>query len=998
MYATHHKTGRKVRILNQSTSTWKDKKSLVWCDPSNIDENVPWNRFDIGCVSVKNYNLLLEKNIEPDILVCLSKDDVSWIRKNVKKVKMIFASTEILNELTESFFQENRVSNVLCLNELHLLYSFLETEWDGSVEDACILVALVLRFSETFPLVKCGRKTYGLKVLCEMKKPNQLWFITQYYIPKELNRRVELMKTLSKNIQNTYIDKIILLNETSVKYEKSSKIEEVLIGKRMFYNDVFNYIYNNVPDDVTVVFANSDIYLDETIRNVWAVNMENKFFALLRYENGEIYGPRVDSQDCWIVSSSSVKSRSNNYKDLEFSFGVMGCDNAITLEMMRQKYLVVNPALTIKTHHLHDSGVRHYNTDDIVEKDTYLYIEATGLHDMEAVVNINKPVEKKYDFDSFDREIHCSNDNRARTFCTMISKQDRYKYSMSKNTYTPQSVNIYRLENVFQTNTGLVYDYNKIYVGKSKVSKEAWAESSISTLTPSIMCDTVYVSYLPNSYIENIEKYVLYYLSNILLMKATIQKDGEFWCMNDPFFVNLMKLFKWNQKTMPLLSRGENELTFAKEAYVWLASDENEVTKEQMNALRTFMRTFSSNEKSVVVFIDNTYVNEEFVKSLETIYLNVNCIYTGTSIERKIAYLQNASLVILSSSISSITAYGWLWCVKQDTKVYDIQNEMNMNGEVLHIANACELNYQFITVPKGLLTVQLTNKILNEVKEFDINTKTDKTPVVNKTPVVLVPKNDDKNSFFYHSGDSFREIIDMWAERKYVKKEVADCKNVWLNSVGDTLLYDRPNYDWIKNAPAEEQVWKNALFGNPKPLGGKAKAWSFWPRRPRLVEAMLDKEVKKTKNIVFYGKIENAVQKKHRTVYDWSSVCDASEFVMVNENESPKYSEQEYIDKISQSHYGLCLAGYGKKCHREVECMAFGTVPVIAPEVDMESYANPPIEGLHYIRVKNPEDLKEKLAQIDDDVWYRMSQACKQWYKENCSVDGMWELTKKLLL
>ena len=990
MYATHHKTGRKVRILNQSTSTWKDKKTLVWCDPSNIDETVKWNRFDVGCVSVKNYNQLVEKSIIPDILVCLSSEDTPWIRKNVKKVKMIFTSTEILNELTESFFQEHRVSNLLSLNELHLLYPFLEKEWDGSTQDASVLVALVLRFSETFPLLPTTRKTYGLKVLSEIKKPNQLWFITQYYLPKELNRRIEVMKSLSKNIQNPYIDKIVLLNETSLKYEKSSKIEEVVIGKRMFYSDVFNYINSSVPNDVTVVFANADIYLDETIRNVWGVTMEDKFFALLRYENGEIYGPRPDSQDSWIVSSNSVKSRGNNFKDLDFSFGVMGCDNAITLEMMRQKYLVVNPALTIKTHHLHESEVRHYNVDEIVEKDTYLYIEATGLHDMEAVVNISKPVEKKFDFDSFEREINCSNDNRARTFCNMISKKERYKYSFSKNSYTPQSVSIYKLENVFQTNTGLVYDYDKIYVGKSSLSKEAWAESSISTLTPSIMCETIYVSYLPNTYIENIETYLLYYLSKILLMKATVQKDGEFWCMNDPSFVNVMKLFKWNQKTMPLLSRADNELTFAKEAYVWFPTDDKEVTREQMSVLRTFMRSYVSNEEGVVLFIDKTYVNEEFVKLVETIYPNVNCIYSGTSVERKIAYLQNASHVILSSSSLSISAYGWFWCMKPNTRVYDIQNEMDMNGEALHIANACELNYRFITVPKSLLTNQLKEKILNELKEFGINEETD------GTPLILVPKNDDKTSFFYHSGDSFREMIDLWTERGYVKKEVADCKNIWLNSVGDTLLYDRPNYDWIKNAPAEEQLWKKALFGNPKPLGAKAKAWSFWPRRPRLVEEMLDNEFKKTKSLVFYGKVENAVQKKHRAAYDWSSVCD--EFVLASENEPPKYSEQEYLNKLSEAKYGLCLAGYGKKCHREVECMAFGTVPICATEVDMNSYANPPVEGLHYIRVKNPEDIKEKLSQFDDDVWWRMSQACKNWYKENCSVDGMWGVTQKLLL
>ena len=78
--------------------------------------------------------------------------------------------------------------------------------------------------------------------------------------------------------------------------------------------------------------------------------------------------------------------------------------------------------------------------------------------------------------------------------------------------------------------------------------------------------------------------------------------------------------------------------------------------------------------------------------------------------------------------------------------------------------------------------------------------------------------------------------------------------------------------------------------------------------------------------------------------------------------------------------------------------MAFGTVPLCAPEVDMDSYANPPIEGLHYIRVSSPEDLKNKILQFDDDVWWRMSAACKEWYKTNCSADGFWKLTQNLTM
>jgi len=63
----------------------------------------------------------------------------------------------------------------------------------------------------------------------------------------------------------------------------------------------------------------------------------------------------------------------------------------------------------------------------------------------------------------------------------------------------------------------------------------------------------------------------------------------------------------------------------------------------------------------------------------------------------------------------------------------------------------------------------------------------------------------------------------------------------------------------------------------------------------------------------------------------------------------------------------------------------------------MESYANSPVEGIHYIRVQNPEDAINKLAEISDEKWLTMSEACKKWYLENCSAEGMWNLTKKLI-
>jgi hypothetical protein len=77
--------------------------------------------------------------------------------------------------------------------------------------------------------------------------------------------------------------------------------------------------------------------------------------------------------------------------------------------------------------------------------------------------------------------------------------------------------------------------------------------------------------------------------------------------------------------------------------------------------------------------------------------------------------------------------------------------------------------------------------------------------------------------------------------------------------------------------------------------------------------------------------------------------------------------------------------------------MAMGCVPLVAEEVDMTSYAIPPIEGVHYLRVDGPDDLRKKTEEVDVDSWEKMSAAAFQWWKENASAEGMWALTKRLI-
>jgi hypothetical protein len=94
--------------------------------------------------------------------------------------------------------------------------------------------------------------------------------------------------------------------------------------------------------------------------------------------------------------------------------------------------------------------------------------------------------------------------------------------------------------------------------------------------------------------------------------------------------------------------------------------------------------------------------------------------------------------------------------------------------------------------------------------------------------------------------------------------------------------------------------------------------------------------------------------------------------------------------KLRNSKYGLCIRGYGSKCHREVELMAFGTVPIVTKEVSINSYLDPPVENVHYIKVDNKEEFKQKINSISQEKWIEISNACYEWYQRNVYSKNAW--------
>lgn len=271
------------------------------------------------------------------------------------------------------------------------------------------------------------------------------------------------------------------------------------------------------------------------------------------------------------------------------------------------------------------------------------------------------------------------------------------------------------------------------------------------------------------------------------------------------------------------------------------------------------------------------------------------------------------------------------------------------------------------------------------------------------TYFIYKPNNEQQNRFYNHAGDSFREMIDLWESHGLVEVKESPNPYIWFENVGDILLYDRPTLQWLD--PSVE--YRLGIFGNPIAdqidlNSNRNVPWTFWGRRPKLLESFHNTHGQKkgyderTIESVFVGKIENEVQNKYRKAHDWSSCIQVFEMPYGKPGEY-KYTQEQYLELLSKSRFGLSVRGYGPKCHREVELMGMGVVPLVTDDVDVLSYHDPPVENVHYVRVSEPNDVHKVISRISQETWESMSRACLAWYDKNVSVRGSFNTTLEIV-
>jgi len=182
---------------------------------------------------------------------------------------------------------------------------------------------------------------------------NKINLVIQYFKYKtddevfNQNRQTEIDYCLKKNVENNLIDKIHILTEEylNIDFVSNEKIIQIVINKRLEYNDVFEYYNENLSNEICIL-SNADIYFDNSLSLLNYINFDlNVILCLNRYEDDNdndlklMYGKEKKpykslewAQDVWIWKRKNLKINNSN-----FWLGIPGCDNHIAFLFYQNK-------------------------------------------------------------------------------------------------------------------------------------------------------------------------------------------------------------------------------------------------------------------------------------------------------------------------------------------------------------------------------------------------------------------------------------------------------------------------------------------------------------------------------------------------------------------------------------------------------------------------------------------------------------------------------------
>ena len=623
-------------------------------------------------------------------------------------------------------------------------FQLCQSPGNGSLVDAVCCIAMMLHFNHLVlrpgEVLSAPRQeqfaSYSIRVSAVYTQSPQIWLIAQYFIHSVTKRQKEIRQCLKNNLANPLIDKIVLLNEEDLRYEwsgskYSDKVQQEIIRKRLTYADLLKYTYEKVPPNTIVIYANADIFCNDSLKHLFQVNMADKLFALLRYDEQEdgslrLFGPRPDSQDTWICLSDSIKSRTWDFKAFDYKLGTAGCDNRFTGDMFGMRFLISNPCQTIQTVHVHRTAIRNYNPRDIVPAKLYMYIHPCGIVELEQQSTGNEKVATLANR-STTVTIKGLSAKKLQTYCVMLARENRFKWSEVTPTVTAaKPLQIYHWKDAFVTNCGVVYDYKSVWLGSvetgnafvEKVGRDLGisfiqnAEKQPSMLA--IPCTTV-------ARFMNVDLYCLYYLSYALQIYRLLPADQPlpslYLC---PSSIPTLQSFAIRSGKMPAVQWNPSVCAYANDVYGFIP-ELCEVSSTEIDALRSALPLWQPKAATkCVVLVDELLVPEFVEESIAPLLPN------GWTVEQVLrtsmgldAYQQivGAGLCLLFNLPKQEEQWAKLWTLPVGCPTLEFQNELKVEGGFQHLAAAASLDAYCIPLHKGT-PIEMRQQLLTQFKQW----------------------------------------------------------------------------------------------------------------------------------------------------------------------------------------------------------------------------------------------------------------------------------------
>ena len=708
----------KSKVITLNTPCVRTQRTLIWLQKQDQRD---WKKWDAIVTSLEDYmKWYKHANIVGIILDNLNKttfyEDLFKISPHVP---MIVLSNKILSTKSQEYWADN-YDNIVQLDTLEEDYPYLGHPWDGTTEDSVALFTHLCRYNR---LVDCPVSITRMQTFngcLQLEKgivPPTAWLITQYFRHPDAPRAAEIMECLKKNVECTDIKTIILLTENDYSNDwqhlKSTKIQQFIIKKRLTYAHFLQFVKDRVPKNTITMLANADIFMD-SILDLWRINLKSKMLALLRWDvtdtsdldSAEIFGPRADSQDTWIVLSDSVKEINWAYEQFDVQLGQPGCDNLFAGQMLQNRFVLYNPAMTFKTYHLHATEIRNYTKADTVRAKLYVNLVPSYIIDTKQEKMTDPIHTMTNELVSF--EVKSSSISNEITYCTMLEKEGRYKWEPSVENHYFDETPVYGWQNACVTPNGLVYTPYTIYPGDDE-KYPYWKSSTVTIFTPLQQTDQMIAIPLEDMTVfEHPDTYILYYFSRVLRLLKQYPK-ASFWAPNREC------LLDYNVQNMLYVSN--DTACYAKEVIGYVPGPA-EIGKEEIQLLREYLPhwkptpvhkrcvVIGAHNKEISDLFPNWSVQFEEESSFEALVGAQLCIITKST---KISTAKLLAAKLLAAK---------LWALPKEAMVVEFQQELEVHGEIQHIAHVAELKSWVILLSKGSPQQQIVHELKRWTKKF----------------------------------------------------------------------------------------------------------------------------------------------------------------------------------------------------------------------------------------------------------------------------------------